>query len=425
MPSPVYSRLDGNSKSMKRRSILAGAAGISATAVATALVPPKPAYARAERVLRMVTAWPRNFPGLGTSADRLARSITAASDGELTVELHPAGELIPVDQMFDAVSTGAVEMYHATEYYWEAKSKAFNFFASVPFGMTALELDTWLSKMGGQELWDELSGSFNIKPLPAGNTGVQMGGWSNKKIEAPEQLKGLKIRIPGLAGEVLRNLGAQSVAVPPSDMIAALKSGRIDATEWLGPWSDRALGLHKAARYYYWPGFQEPGTMVSLGINRETWDELQPRHRRLIELASHAEGQRMLADFNRKNSEAIFAIQKMKSVDLMRYPEKVLLAFAKASDKVIEQSVKDDDIGERIHSSFMETRTQLARWMKVSDEAYLVARRLPFAYGRLPGAEARAPANGATAEKPEAKPKPRPKPRTAAVQTSPDPFGEN
>lgn len=384
----------------------------------------------------MVTAWPRDFPGLGTSADRLARSITAASDGEITVALHAVGELVPAGKVFDAVSKGEADMYHAAEYHWESKSKAFNFFASVPFGMTALELDTWLSKMGGQELWDALAGRFNIKTLAAGNTGVQMGGWSNKKIDSPEQLKGLKIRMPGLAGDVMRKLGARSIAVSPSDMIAALKSGRIDATEWLGPWSDMALGLHKAARYYYWPGFQEPGTMVSLGINRETWDDLKPRHRRLIELASHAESQRMLADFNRKNSQAISAIQKVKSVELMRYPDAVLLAFAKSSEKVLAQSVKGDAIGERIHSSFVETRAQLARWMKYSDEAYLVARRLPFAYGRLPRVDASAPGDGATergrtkppsngAPSGQRRPVAKPKPRTAAAQTPLEPFNEN
>ncbi len=408
---------------MKRRSILAGAAGISAATVATALGAPNPAFVQGRRTLKMVTAWPRNFPGLGTSADRLARSITAASDSEITVELHAAGELVPAGQVFDAVSKGEADMYHAAEYYWDAKSKAFNFFASVPFGMTALELDTWLLKMGGQELWDTLAGKFNIKSLAAGNTGVQMGGWSNKKIDSPEQLKGLKIRMPGLAGDVMRKLGAQTISVTPSDMITALKSGRIDATEWLGPWSDMALGLHKAARYYYWPGFQEPGTMVSLGINRETWDDLKPRHRRLIELASHAESQHMLADFNRKNSEAISAIRKVKSVELTRYPDAVLLAFAKASDDVIAQSVKGDVIGEQIHSSFMETRAQLARWMKYSDEAYLVARRLPFAYSRLPRVGASAPSNNTPSE--QRRPAPRPKPRTAAAQSPLDQFNEN
>ena len=410
---------------MKRRSVLAGAAGVSATVVATALTAPKPALAQGQRVLKMVTAWPRNFPGLGTSANRLARSITDASDGELTVKLYAAGELVPAGRVFDAVSKGEADMYHAAEYYWEGKSKAFNFFASVPFGMTALELDTWLSKLGGQELWDTLSGRYNIKAMAAGNTGVQMGGWSNKRIETPEELKGLKIRMPGLAGEVLRRLGARTVSVSPAAMIAALKSGRIDATEWLGPWSDMALGLHKAARFYYWPGFQEPGTMISLGINRGIWDDLKPRHRRLIELASHAESQRMLADFNRKNSEAIFAIQKLKAVDLVRYPKAVLLAFAGASEKVIAQSVKGDAVGEKIHASFMATRAKLARWMKYSDESYLVARRLPFAYSRLPSVEASAPDTGTSKPEPTRKPsggapsgqrRPPPRPRTAAAQ---------
>ena len=231
----------------------------------------------------MVTTWPKNFPGLGTGAQRLADRITNGTEGRIEVKLFSAGELVPPFESFDAVSQGTADMYHAAEYYWQGKSKAFNFFATVPFGLTASEVDAWIYHSGGQALWDELSADFNLKPLMAGNTGVQWGGWFNKEINSIEDFKGLKMRMPGLGGEVLRRLGAAAVALPGGEIFPALQAGTIDATEWVGPWNDLAFGFYKITKYYYWPGFHEPGTILSLGINKDVWESLSASDQSLIE----------------------------------------------------------------------------------------------------------------------------------------------
>jgi TRAP-type mannitol/chloroaromatic compound transport system substrate-binding protein len=208
----------------------------------------------------MVTDWPEGSPGLQSSAVHLAQTIGIATGGRINIEVFPSGALVRPFETFDAVGAGVADMYHSTEYYWERKAPGFHFFAAVPFGFTADELLAWVHYDGGQELWDSLSGQFNIKPLLCLNSGTQMGGWFTREVNSPEEFKGLRYRMPGLGAEVLRRLGAIVVTLPGSEIVPALKSGAIDASEWVGPWLDMALGLHKAASYYYFPGFHEPGT---------------------------------------------------------------------------------------------------------------------------------------------------------------------
>src|SRR5438094_4882159 len=254
---------------MRRRDILAGAASL---ATGASLSFPAPAIAQGIRQLKMVTDWPGGSPGLQSSAARLAQRIGAATGGRINIEVFPAGALVRPFETFDAVGAGVADMYHSAEYYWEKKSPAFSFFAAVPFGFTANELYAWVEYGGGQELWDALSGQFNIKPLLCLNTGTQMGGWFTREVSSPDQFKGLRYRMPGLGAEVLRRTGAIVVTLPGSGIVPALKSGAIDASEWACPWLDMALGLHKAAGYYYYPGFHEPGTATAVGINRGVWD---------------------------------------------------------------------------------------------------------------------------------------------------------
>jgi len=214
-----------------------------------------PAVLRKKRTLKLLTSWPKNFPGLGTAPEHIAKNIAEATDGALNIKVYAAGELVGAFDVFDAVSTGAADMYHSAEYYWQGKSQAFNFFTTVPFGLTADEQMAWIYYGGGQELWDELSARFNLKPWMAGNSGVQMGGWFRKEINKLEDFKGLKMRMPGLGGEVIRRLGAAAVALSGGDIFTSLQSGNIDATEWVGPWNDLAMGFYQVTKYYYWPGF--------------------------------------------------------------------------------------------------------------------------------------------------------------------------
>jgi len=361
---------------MKRRTFLTAAPLAATSAVAS------PAIATGKRELRMALAWPLNYPGYGTSAQVLAKKITEATGGKLTVKPYGANELVPVQDMFDAVADGRVDMYHAIEYYWENKNPAFNFFASVPFGLSPIEMDTWLNKYGGQELWDELSARYNIKPLAAGNTGVQMGGWYNKPIRTVADMRGLKIRVTGLAAEVARSFGAEPVIVPGGRVVEALKSGEIDAAEWVGPWNDMALGLHTAAKYYYHPGFQEPGTQISVGMNLDLWIGLSEGEKELIKMACRTESVRMLAEFNSRNAAAVTKLARTRSSDIVAFPDDVLNEFGKASSAVAMKLAESNEHASAIFENFVSARYQLLRWTKVAEDAFLLARRLPFNYDR-------------------------------------------
>ncbi|MGI9408804.1 MAG: TRAP transporter substrate-binding protein, partial [Hyphomicrobiaceae bacterium] len=249
---------------MKRRTFIksvatAGAVGTFAAASSF----PKPALSQGKKEIKLVTSFPKNFPGLGTSANRVAKRLSSATGGRLTVKLFNAGELVPAFGVFDAVSQGNAEMYFSADYYFPSKSQAFNFFTAVPFGMTPAEQYAWIHYGGGQKLWDDLHGQFGMKPFIGPSTGTQMGGWLNKKIEKLDDFKGVKFRMPGLGGEVLRAIGVAVVNLPGGEVFPALQSGTIDGAEWVGPWHDLAFGFHKVVKNYHYPGFHEPGTMGS------------------------------------------------------------------------------------------------------------------------------------------------------------------
>jgi TRAP-type mannitol/chloroaromatic compound transport system substrate-binding protein len=285
---------DGKAITLRRRDLLVGS-GLLVTEATLSF--PAPVIAQGIRKLKMVTDWPAGSPGLQASAERLAQAIAAASAGRIMIDGFLSGTLVRPFETFDAVGAGVADMYHSADYYWEKKSPAFSFFAAVPFGFTADEL-AWMEYGGGQELWNALSGQHNIKPLLCLNTGVQMGGWFNRELTSLESLKGLRYRMPGLGGEVLRRLGATVLTLPGSEISQAFKSGAIDASEWVGPWLDMALGLHKAASYYYYPGFHEPSTGLTLGINKPLWESLDASDRRLIAEAAAAEYTRGVAEFS-------------------------------------------------------------------------------------------------------------------------------
>lgn len=365
---------------MKRRNFLACAAIGGTIASATSLA--RPAIAQGRRELIMVTTWSRDMPGLGVSARRLAETITRMTDGRLTVKLYGAGELVPAFDSFEAVSSGKADLYHGAEYYWDRAHPAFSFFTSVPFGMTANELSAWILWGGGQDLWDELSGRFAIKALPCGNTGVQMGGWFNKEIKRLDDLRGVRIRMPGMGGRVMQRLGAEIVALPGGEIQAALKSGRIDAAEWIGPWNDLAIGLADIAAYYYYPGFQEPGTMTSCGFNLAVWNSLSPTEQTIVRTACHAEIGISLAEFNAKNGAALGTMLNARRIELRRFSDDILNAMGEESGRVVAEAGEHDDLAQRIYRSFIASRRNSIAWSRLADESFLSARRMPFAYYR-------------------------------------------
>lgn len=363
---------------MNRRDFLSGAsAGVVVGTVAgyglatnsTKIV--LPVAAPAARELRLVAAWAKDTPGVGPAAERLAKRITDATAGQLTVKVHAPGEIAPAFGSFDAVSSGAAEMYFGPEYYWQGKSKAYNFFASIPLGLTAVELGAWIRFGGGQVLWDELSAGFNIKPLLAGNSGAQMGGWYTKEIHSVEDLRGLRIRMQGIGADAMRRLGAVVAALPGSEILGALETGSIDAAEWIGPWGDLAFGFYKVAKNYYYPGFHEPCAAVTLGINKKLWDELAPEQRGLIEMCAAAENDTLHAEFTANNAEALETLVGQHQVQLRRFPDSVLSSLVKVSDEVLAELASTDDITKRIYDSYMAFRRKAAAWAQVSDRAYL------------------------------------------------------
>ncbi len=356
-----------------RRDLLKGAALAGVTGAAAGGFA-MPAIAQGRRELKMVTTWPANFPGLGTGVQRLAEAITAMTEGRLTIRVYAAGELVPAFESFDAVSQGNADLFHGAAYYWQGKSKAFNFFTSVPLGLTADEVTAWIRHGGGQELWDELAAQFNLKPLLAGNTGAQMGGWFRREIATVQDLNGLRFRMPGLGGEVLRRLGVAVVNLPAGEIFSALQSGAIDATEWVGPWNDLALGLYRVAPYYYYPGFHEPGSALECTWNLEVWNSLSDGDKAIVSAATGALNDSMLAEFNARNGDALNTLVSQHGVQVKRFSDEIQQAFARAAEEVLVETGQTDDITRRVYDSFVAFRAKSIAWTRLADQAFAAMR---------------------------------------------------
>ncbi len=356
--------------STTRRTFLkAGMAGMAGGLTA-------PAIARAGQMkeLRMVTSWPKNLPGPGVSAERLAKDIETLSGGTLKVKVYAAGELVAPLAVFDAVENGTADMAHTASLFWGGKMPAAALFTAGPYGLTPLEHRAWLEQGGGQQLWDELYGQFGIKPLMCGNTGPSMGGWFRKPIKSLDDLKGLKMRMPGLGGEILRRLGGTPVSLPPGEILTALQSGAIDATEFLGPFSDMGLGFYKVAKVYHYPAFHEPNGAGELLVSRKVWDALNNEQRRAIEVACSAEAARTLAEHTWRNAEALKALKEKHGVRVMAYPADVLAAARKIADDVLADLAAKDALSGKIVTSWLAARDHLAPWNDVALRAFLNAR---------------------------------------------------
>jgi TRAP-type mannitol/chloroaromatic compound transport system substrate-binding protein len=358
---------------MRRRDILAGAGSL---ATGASLTFPAPAIAQGIRQLKMVTDWPETLPGLLPTSRRLAQTIEDVTKGRIKIEVFPANAFVRAFETFDAVSAGVADMYHSYDGYFEKKSPALNFYCGVPFGFTANELFAWVRYGGGQELWDQLGGQFNIKPLLFLSTGTQMGGWFTNEITSLEAFKGLRYRMPGLGAEILRRLGAIVVSLPGGEIAPALKSGAIDASEWVGPWQDMAMGLHQAANYYYYPGFHEPGTAQTLGINKRVWESLDAGDRRLIEACATGEYARTLVEFNTNNALSLRKLRDEGTVRILKFDDSMLKAFHEISKEVVAAAGSNDDISKRIYASYQRFRALIMDWSDISERAYLNSRGL-------------------------------------------------
>lgn len=358
---------------MKRRKFLqqAGAA-TAATGVVLAGAPAIHAQQRVDII--MVSTWPRDFPGLGTGAQRFAQRLTDMTNGRMNVQYFAAGERVGAFDSFDEVASGNAQMYHGADYYWIGKHPAWGYFTSVPFGLTSTEINAWINFGGGQELWDELGSEYGLKCLPCGNTGVQMGGWFRKEINSPDDLKGLKMRIPGLGGNFMTKLGVSAVSLPGGQIYENLVSGAIDATEWVGPWNDAYLKLYEAAKYYYFPGVHEPGSMLAVGTNKSWFESLSKTDQMIIQAAAAMENDMMLSEYNAKNGAALEKLIRDQGVQLREFNDDVYDAFGDAAEEVFEETRAHSDIANRIHQSFAKARREVGAWNKISDQAYVSQR---------------------------------------------------
>ena len=348
------------------------ALGIFATAPASILATPAMAQSLSE--WRMVTSWPRNLPGPGITAQRLADSITAMSGGRLTVKLYAAGEIVPALEVFSAVSDGVAQIGHTAALFWGGKVPAAPLFTAGPFGLTPIEHITWIDHGGGQEIWDKLYAPYGIKPFMAGNTGFQMGGWYKKELFSLDDLKGLKIRMPGLGGEVMRRLGAAPLTLPPGEILTALQTGVIDATEFLGPSSDFAMGFYKAAKYYYAPGFHEPNGTGEALVSTAALAALPNDLRLIVAQACAAENIRALGESEWQNAARLKLLVDEKGVQLRDYPEDIIEAARKATVEALDTLAAHDPLTGEAIASHRAASKHLDDWSKTSIQKFLAAR---------------------------------------------------
>ena len=353
---------------MERRLFLKGAALGGAATAAGALA--APAVAQERKTMTIVSTWPRDFPGLGISAQRLAARITDLSEGRIVTEYFAAGERVGAFDVFDEVASGNAQGYIGADYYWKGKHPALAYFTAVPFGMTYAEHTAWMKYAGGNELMDKVKGEFGLKGLLAGNTGCQMGGWFNKDIETADDLKGLKMRIPGLGGDVMAKLGASPVSLPGGQIYENLVSGAVDATEWVGPYYDYFMKFYEAAKYYYWPGMHEPGAALSLTMNASWWGELSEWEQNIITAASYEEHSNSMDEVNALNGEYLSKMITENGVELREFSDEIYEAFAEAAQEVFAETREHSALAAEVDDSFQKSLREIGSWMKISDIAF-------------------------------------------------------
>ncbi len=358
-----------DSISSRRSALKAGLAGALA-------VPAVAAQAQASTGTfnwKMTSAYGKGSPfymeGPGSATD-LAKRIEAMSGGRLKIQVFGAGELIPALEGFDAVRAGSVEMNHANSYFWTGKTAAAQYFCAVPFGLNFQGMNGWLYDGGGQALWNEVYAPFGMVAMPCGNTGVQMTGWFKKEIKSSEDLKGLKMRIPGLAGKVYAELGVDVKLLPGGEIFPALERGVIDAAEFVGPFQDRKLGLQKAAKYYYTTGWHETATVSELLINKAAWDKLPKDLQTIVQNAAAACNVISEAWCQRNNAEAMEDLVKNQGVIAKPLPDEVVEKLREVTAKVLAESAAKDPMTKKVHDSYMAYLQKFASWSEYSERPY-------------------------------------------------------
>ncbi|XKH61859.1 TRAP transporter substrate-binding protein [Halomonas sediminis] len=354
---------------MQRRNFLK-TVGIGAAGVAAA---PFVSTASAQETITwdMVTSWPKNFPALGTGANDFAARIEALSGGRMRIRVHGAGELVPAMEVFDAVAAGTAEMGHSASYYWRGKVAASQFFTAVPFGMNTTETNAWLYHGDGQDLWDMIYAKHNLKPFAVGNTGAQMAGWFKKEINSLEDMQGLKLRLPGLAGEAMNGIGVTTVNMPGSEIFTSMQTGVLDAADWVGPYNDLAFGLHQVADYYYTSAWNEPSAILEGTVNLDAWNALPDDLKAIVTEAARASNLAMISEFAFRNAQALDALVNEHNVQLRTFPEDVMQALYESSQMAIQQQVEADEESRMVYESYAAFQKLVRPFTDISEYAYL------------------------------------------------------
>jgi TRAP-type mannitol/chloroaromatic compound transport system substrate-binding protein len=357
--------------SMERRDFLKKTVMGGAAAATAATVSAPTIWAQGKSFQwKMVTTWPPGLPILQTGAERFAKRVEELSEGRLKITVYAGGELVPPLNTFDAVSQGTVEAGSSAAYYWAGKTPASQWFCAVPFGLNAQGMYTWIVSGGGLKLWEETYAPFNVVPRPAGSTGVQMGGWFKKKIETMEDIKGLKFRIPGLGGKVYAKAGAAVVLLAGGEIYTALERGAIDGTEWVGPYHDLRMGFHQAAKYYYYPGWHEPGSLAEFIFNKKAYESLPTDLRAVVDAACNDTGIWMLSEFEFHNGAALRELVEKHKVEVLRFPESVLKTMKKLSAEALEEEASKDPMAKKVHEAFKSFQKSYGEWSEVAERSY-------------------------------------------------------
>jgi TRAP-type mannitol/chloroaromatic compound transport system substrate-binding protein len=349
--------------------LLVGCSGETTTSTEAAGAKPEQTFQ-----WKLVTTWPKNFPGLGLAPENFAKNVERMSNGRLKIKVYGAGQLVPALEVFDAVSQGTAEIGHGAAYYWKGKIPASVFFTAVPFGLNAQEMNAWLHYGGGLELWREVYEPFNLIPFAAGNTGVQMAGWFNREIKSMDDIRGLRMRIPGLGGEVISRAGGLAVNIPGGELYTSMQTGVIDATEWVGPYNDLAFGFHQVAKYYYYPGWHEPGPTLELIINKQAYETLPADLQAIVEVAARAVNQDMLDEYTARNNSALVELVETHGVQIKKLPDDVITELQKLSAEVVEELAGNNSQTRRIADSLKAFAAQAKSYHAISEEAFYNAR---------------------------------------------------
>jgi TRAP-type mannitol/chloroaromatic compound transport system substrate-binding protein len=325
----------------------------------------------------LITSWPKNLPALGTSPEHFADIVEKMSNGRLRIRVYGANELVGGLEVFDAVSQGVAEIGHTGAYYWQGKIPSTPFFSTIPFGLTGTEMDAWLSYGGGNELWQEIYAPFNLIPMRGGNSGTQMFGWFNKEINSLEDLQGLKMRIPGLGGEVFRRAGGIPVTMQVSEVFTAMQTGALDATEFVSPYNDMAAGYHTVADYYYYPGWHEPGSTLETIFNKSAFEALPEDLQEILKAGTEVMNQLLMDELTAKNNEALRVLVEEHGVELRKLPDDVLVELRDISNQVVAELANTDEVTRRIYDSYKSFQEGVENYHSIAEDAYVEARKLP------------------------------------------------